>query len=163
MFKPKGALDITPLTSYAALLPKHAVTTLALNDELLTPFDVSGMKDEWNYKRVRSVVLQPGAEINYTNTESKISYASEVTSTYSIYDKRLKTFAYLIRVNGVCGHNTTNVGSNDSQVDIHVFKKATIRFDGGMHATRIYTENFGPEAVFTVAQKPTTALGTWAV
>lgn len=134
-----GALvDLTASTANVAVNPP----TMDLTNRLIYPNDLPTFKEKWTIHETKKFVLSAGQESVVKHSSKNIKWRDQVPYG-TVMDPRLKTFQFLIRVEGVLGHKLQpyEVGYQDVTVDVAFKQVLKCHYEGGIQATRLYVSD----------------------
>lgn len=135
------------------------VGNISVRDPLTKAMDSFILKDLWILKQKRKdIVLKPGQEIKAYHSEKEFSYDTSLVDTHNQqYVKIFKSFSWLVRVDGVVGHDPTEdeQGTLQAGVDILVDRNFIVKYDAGVDLHEIQTLN-GSDAFTNTNPKVTT-------
>lgn len=134
--KVKNDTNDAILTTYT-----NAITDQVINasvdetDALIHLTDIERVKENWNIDCVVDKVLEPGQEATASHSTGSFAYdPSHLDQNSDIYQKRFKSFIFVVRVEGVLGHDTT-VATEQSLllagVDTMLSYKSVIEYNSG--------------------------------
>lgn len=157
---PKISTDVVPLTAYTNGITDQVVsggnsTTIGISLTDIKPFTKN-----WNVKCLKDVSLDAGAEITVNHSVGSFDYdPSEYDTDTNPFQRKWKPFAFIVRVQGVLGHDTslgqyTNIFAG---LDYENTVIAKMTYDAGNNFDFIYIDD-NRDASFTnagtVASKP---------
>lgn len=109
------------------------------------------LTDLWNIKSMRKdIVLQAGKEFKCYHSEKEFSYDTSLVDTHDQqYIKIFKSHVWLMRVEGVLGHDSIaeQQGFQQGGIDVCVDRIINIKYDGGVDLYEVHTAN--DSATFT--------------
>lgn len=140
-----------PLTVYTTAITDQVINAgTDETDALIHVNDIERVKEVWNIDCVIDKVLEPGQEASTSHTETAINFDPAHIDDYSnAYQKAFKSFTYLIRVEGVLGHDTTAADQQTllaAGIDYQVTRKIVIEYDAGVQLDDIYIYEQRPQA-----------------
>lgn len=146
LLKPKVDSNDSPITTYTNGLADQVINAgVDETDALMYINDIERMKEIWKIDCVLDIGLEPGQETATSHTVGPINFdPAHIDDHSNAYQKVLKSFVYVIRVEGVVGHDT----AADEQtlllsgIDIQGFRKAEIEYDAGVALNDIYMVDY---------------------
>lgn len=161
LVKPKGDTNINPHTYYSNGITDQVIgggdettPTIYLND-------IDVFKEQWSIKVLKDVVLDAGAWCEVKHSTGKFDYDPSLFDSHTVaYQPKFKSAVFMIRLEGVLGHDTTVTTEHTNlagQVDYMRTTVAKITYDAGVNLNDIYISD-GRDASFTnggvVSSKP---------
>lgn len=140
--KSKSDTNNSPLTEYTAGIADQVVSAgVDTETALLYLNDIERVKEQWNIDCVVDKVLNAGQEAITTHSTGSFKYDASHYDTEAIaYQKQWKAYCYVIRLEGVLGHDT-GVGAEQGilpcKVDYDMVVKAEIVYDAGVNLNDI--------------------------
>ncbi len=129
---PKVDTNKTPLLAFTQGL---ADKSLASSDSALVYLtDSEIFKSIWKIHKKVTKRLEPGTQISCTFSKNNVSYSSNLVDDHSdTYQKRHAACVYMIRTEGVLGHDTVvhEQGRLRGGVDYEINRKWVIEYDAG--------------------------------
>lgn len=102
---------------------------------MLSPFDSPQFNDLWKVVKTRKGILQPGRGAAVSHVIGSFMFdPSFVDSHGLVYQGRYGAHAYLVRVEGLLGHDTvtlTQHGNLEGGVDVQRLTKYVIKYEAG--------------------------------
>lgn len=143
LVKPKSDTNISPITYYANGIGDQVINAGAdRQTSLIYLNDIDVFKEQWSAKVLKDVQLEPGASVVVSHNTGSYDYdPSLVDSHTDAYQTKYKFFGYIIRIEGVMGHDTSvvdQIGLLNCGVDYEYFIKAEIIYDAGVNLNDIY-------------------------
>lgn len=139
--KVKGDTSITPTTYYSNGVTDQVISGSASNIDLY-PTEIDVLKEQYNVKCYKSKLLQPGQSFKFSHSIKNIDYDPSLFDSHSLtYQTKYKNFVWMIRVNGVIGHDTAvagEVGNLQAGIDIEQLIIHKITYDAGTNLNDIY-------------------------
>lgn len=135
--KPKNDTALTPLSEYTAALADQVVTAgVDETDALLYITDMEKVRENWEIDCVIDKLLVNGQTEIATHNTGEFTYDPSATDgVVQAYQKRNKSFAWLIRVEGPLGHDTAAPNArtllNVEGMDYQHFTKYEFQYDSG--------------------------------
>lgn len=134
------------------------------------PTDYSLVNNLWKLKRVFSGVIKPGVTKTFSNTVRDICYdPSDTAAQTDVYQKRYKSFQYLIVLKGVIGHDSvaTQYSTMLAALDLHGHNTYVLKYDAnGAKIDRVFVSNL-QDTAFTnggvISNKPANAQQTFTI
>lgn len=166
--RPKTDTDINPSFAITDGIAKQMTSAQSLSSQLF-PSDVTLFKDLWAIIKSKSVTIQPGRKLSMSHTVKDVSYDSATTDDQSDpYQRLIKNFTWLVRLEGVVGHdpsNPLNVGSLPCALDVRTDTIFTISYDGGLQGAQRYRfiDNSDSATTSVVSNKPAAVNQTYLV
>lgn len=125
------------------------------------PSQVPLLQQLWRQYRLKTKTLWPGQSMSISYTCPRFEYDPQTTDTHADkYQKRAKSFAFLIGVSGVLGHSTdaSQVGGLPGGVDWIITRKSKITYDAGSNIiVRNVSDNSDTILGAVVSNKPESA------
>lgn len=140
---PRADTNSTPIAFYATGISDQCITGNT-TDPLLYLNDINMVKDIWHCKRVKQVLLNPGRECYAYHKAKPFDYDPSLYDSHTLlYQSKFKAHVFVVRVDGVIGHDTSSneqaqlKAGVDTFVD-HVF---TMVYDAGVNLHDISQDN----------------------
>lgn len=160
---PKIDTNTDLVTHYNANIGRSVInavpTPAAQFHPLLTFSDCGEATSEWRMQKVGSFQMGPGQSRSFYHNVKNIEV--ERIRPTTLFTRRYKAFTFLIRVEGGdnlvhANNDATKVGYGQCGVDLAYNMRATVRYDGGINAERIYLEYTKPvtDALAVFSSKP---------
>lgn len=140
--EPRTGETATPVSALTdAVVDIRLDNTMNLNNRLVFPSDCPSFGSKWKTIATKKFTLLPGRQRKVTHAVKDIVWKDEIG--YADYDKRLKSFVYLVRLEGAVGHvsGPVRVGALDCTVDLMYEQVARVKYDGGINATRLSVQD----------------------
>lgn len=130
-----------PITTYQAGITDQVISGGNATTPAIYLNDIEVVKEDWKIDCVMDKVLMPGRERSVSHSTGAFEYDPAHTDTDSTaYQKRYKAFTWVVRTEGVCGHDTVADEQTllASSLDIEAFFKVDIIYDAGINLNDIY-------------------------
>ena len=123
------------LTTYT-----NAITDQVINagvdetDALIYLTDIERVKENWSIDCVVDKVLEPGQEASASHSTGEFKFdPSHFDLNTDNYQKQYKSFEFMIRMEGVLGHDTVQSEQTLilAGIDLELFRKADIVYNSG--------------------------------
>lgn len=157
---PKADTSISPDSFYSSGVTDQTIGTIAVTSPLLFPTDIDDVKNNWSFKVKRTLLLQPGAQTTVSHSCKPFDYdPSNVDSHNLSFQKKYGNHCWMIRVEGVIGHDTTlgQYTTLQGSIDYVCDRKHVITYDAGANLTD-FSESRLEDSAFTnggvVSNKP---------
>lgn len=137
---PRIETSIAPSTSVTNGL-LDVSNALPNTTPMLSPMDSDQFKSLYRTKWTKKCILPPGGSKAFSHRHGAFHYDPSYTDTNALTNQpRNGCHIYLLRVEGVMGHQTASavVGTAQAGVDCTLYRKYTIKYDAG--ATFKYIE-----------------------
>lgn len=162
----KSDTSITPKTAFTNGLTDVGAPTST--SPIVYPSDSPQFLDLWKIIKTTKVVLQPGEECVLTHLSKTFSYdPSLVDSHAGLYQPRYAGFAFLIRTEGILGHDTSvdEQGILAAGIDWQMDSTLVVEYSAGADIEYVYvtdgSDTFTNSAV--VSSKPVSDNITYSV
>lgn len=135
----KDDSSIAPLTAYTNGLAD--VGNPSSTSPMIHLTDSPQFNELWKICKTKKILLAPGQRASVSYSVKDIYYNPSITdSQTSSYQRKYKSYAFLIRVEGVYGHDTTNneQGQLAAGVDYNTHFKYVVHYDAGGDLKYIY-------------------------
>lgn len=129
---PKNDTSISPPTAFSQGLSDESAATTS--DANIYPTDVEQFNDLWSIKESVAKELQPGQELSLSHSIKSFQYDTSFNDSHSLsYQKKYQSHYYMIRVEGILGHDTTadEQGILSAGVDYLLDRTFTLKYDAG--------------------------------
>lgn len=140
--RPKQDTSISPTTAFT-----DGLTDVG-NPSSLSPLvhltDSDEFSDLWKIDKSESKVLFPGQKLEMFTSDKDIQYSPATFDSHNLgYQKRFHCWAYVVRVEGVLGHDTTvdEQGILGAGVDMMCDQIYTVSYDAGVDLKFIVVTN----------------------
>jgi hypothetical protein len=141
---PKNDTNITAPSFYSSGVTDQTIGPLAVTSPLLWPTDIKMVTDNWNMKRMKHKFLQPGAQFSVSHYGKSFDYDPSNVDTHNLqFQKKYQAFQYVIRVEGVYGHDTAAAEATTLQAQIEAFvdSKFVMTYDAGVNLVDYSADN----------------------
>lgn len=160
--KPKSDTSIAPVTYYNNAIADQLIGgagTITTNG--IYPTDLRPFMAQWSVKCLKDVVLDAGATTVVSYSTGAFNYDPSLYDSHALdYQTKFKSFVFMVRVEGVIGHDTSVATEQTTLacgVDTSTQLRAEIIYDAGVILDDLYLANLR-DASFTnggvVASKP---------
>lgn len=142
LVRPKQDTTIAPITAFTDGLTD--VGGPSSTSPLVHLTDSDEFNDLWKIDKSTSKILHPGQRIDMYTSDSDVLYSPATFDSHSLdYQKRFHCWAYIVRVEGVLGHDTTadEQGFLQAGVDITCDQIYTVNYDAGIDLKYIVVQN----------------------
>lgn len=150
----KGDTSVTPLTYYT-----NGITDQVINGGMdqTTPNifmnDINVLKEQYSIKCLRNTTLMPGKSFSVRHNTGSFDYDPSVYDSHSLtFQKKYKSWAIILRVEGVVGHDSA-VSTEQCQiaagVDYDAQRVSTITYDAGVNLDDIFLVDYRSSSSFT--------------
>lgn len=138
---------------------EDAITDQVINasvdstDQLIYLSDIERIKETWNIDCVADKHLHNGEEFDVSHSTGSFQYdPSHGDSESETYQKALKSFEWIVRVEGTLAHDTVanERTIQDAGVDVMYYTKVDVLYNAGASLNDIYINETRPQ-VFTTA------------
>lgn len=137
---PKQDTNIAPITAFQNGLAD--VGNPASTSPMVYLSDSDEFNDLWRIDKSITKVLQPGQTLSCVFTAKNMRYSPATFDSHSLsYQSRFKCQAFIVRVTGVLGHDTSvasEQGFLASGIDCTCHAKHVVEYDGGIDLKYIY-------------------------
>lgn len=133
-----------PITTYEAGITDQVISGGDSTTPAIYLNDIEVVKEAWKIDCVFDKVLMPSFEGSVSHSTGAFEYDPAHTDTDSTaYQKRYKAFAWVVRLEGVCGHDTVADQQTllPASLDIESFYKVDIVYDAGINLNDIYVSD----------------------
>lgn len=156
---PRSDTSIAPHTAWSNGIADDVGNVTSIADYGSLPTDYETFKDLWVTKRVINKVLSPGESTKVSNAVDDIKYDPSFVDTHPFdYQKKYKSFSWLVILKGCPSHDTAANQVGVGQAGLDVIRKTTMKisYNAGQNFTYIYmVKNFDtPTNGFVQSQKP---------
>lgn len=160
------------VSTYTAGLVDQCVTAGADTESpLMYPTDIEMVKEQWDIDCVIDKYMLSGDQYEASHSTGQFSYdPSHADTETATFQKQWKSFLWLIRLEGVLGHDTAvafQVGRVEAKIDYEMVVKAEIEYNSGGvqlndfsftdNRDQTYTNN-GVAGVRTIPNNETTSV-----
>lgn len=132
---PKDDTSQSPINCFDAGGADQIVGTYSRNTLNQFPTDFDIFNRLWKVEKVLKRELKAGQEMSFSKTVNDVDYDPSIVDTHSLtYQRKYKTFAFLIRIEGCIGHDSAvagQVGLAQAGVDIKTDTTFKITYDAG--------------------------------
>lgn len=139
--KVKSDTSITPTTYFSNGITDQVISGTASNIDLY-PTEIDVLRAQYVVKCYKTKTLQPGQSFKFSHSVKNIDYDPSLFDSHSLtYQSKYKNFVWMIRVNGVIGHDTavaSQVGNLQAGIDIEQVSVYKITYDAGVNLNDIY-------------------------
>lgn len=141
--KAKKDTATSPLTEYTSALTDSVITaSVDETSPLMYITDMERVKENWDISVEFDQVLPSGGQGEVSHNTGEFSYdPSDADTNTNAYQKKNKAFAWVIRLQGVLGHDTTSPNARTllvSALDYYNTVKAVIKYDAGTQLDDYY-------------------------
>lgn len=168
LVQPKGDTNISPTTYYNNSITDQLIGGGSVVTPAIYPTDLNAFMAQWKCKCIKDVYLDAGATVIVQHSTGSFKYDPALFDSHNLdYQNKFKTFSFLIRLEGVIGHDTTadQQTTLDASVDMQFNARAEILYDAGINLDDIYLSN-NRAATFTnsgvVSNKPIADNQAWS-
>jgi len=140
--RPKEDTSISPTTAFTDGLTD--VGNPSSSSPLIHITDSDEFTDLWKIDKSQSKVLMPGQKLDMFTSDKNVLYSPATFDSHNLpYQKRFHCWAYVIRVEGVLGHDTTadEQGFLAGGVDMSCDQIYTVSYDAGIDLKYIVLSN----------------------
>lgn len=106
--------------------------------------DIDTFNQQWSTKVLKSGVLEAGKEITARFSTGSFDYDPSLVDSHNLaYQKKYKASAFMIRIEGVLGHDTVadQQTTLSCSVDFYLQQKIEFIYDAGTNLNDIYIDN----------------------
>jgi hypothetical protein len=133
---PKNDTSITPTTAMTAGLNDISgnPATLTITSPMIYPNHSPQFRDLWSIKKQQTKVLEAGQVMSMSNTTPQFQYDPSFADDHNLqYQRRYMCHGYLVRVEGVLGHDTSadERGILQAGIDCSNQITYTVRYEAG--------------------------------
>lgn len=150
---PKNDTNITAPSFYSSGVTDQTIGPMAVTSPLLYLTDIKQVTDNWNIHRVKSGLMEPGRQTYTSHTTKPFDYDPSNVDAHNLqFQKKYQAFQYIIRLEGVFGHDTAaaEATSLQGQVEMFVDTKFVMTYDAGVNLVD-FSEDNNASASFTNA------------
>lgn len=145
LVKPKGDTTILPLTYYENGITDQVISGGNRETAGIFLTDIDVFNEQYSAKVMKDVILQPGASISVSHSSGSFDYDPSLFDSHTLYyQTKFKNFHWIIRIEGLIGHDTTvstEVGILQAGVDVNHYEKYEIVYDAGVNLNDIYVSD----------------------
>lgn len=152
MCTPKSDTNYSPTDMFSNGVTDQTIS-IAVTSPLIYPSDIDYVTDNWKLKHVKSVLIQPGTEIDVSTSFPSFNYDPGQVDYHNLsYQSKYKAHTWLVRVEGALGHDTvaTEYSTLSGRVDCLADRKVKITYDAGCNLND-YSETNNADTTFTTA------------
>lgn len=133
--------NIAPLTYYTNGLTDQFIVASTETTPGAYLTDVDTLKAQYTVKTLKSGILEPGRQISSTQVLGSYDYDPSLTDSHTVaYQKKYKACAFILRIEGVLGHDT--VADQQclmaSGCDVEFMRKYEFIYDAGVNLNDFY-------------------------
>lgn len=142
MCKVKGDTAITPDTAYDNGISD--ISSFGSTSTFAYPSEVPQINDIWNVDNRFRGVIEPGKQLVFQHYGKEFKYDPSTYDSHALtYQKEYGSFSWLVRANGVVGHDNAADQNNlcGAGVDMLCDTKIKIRYDAGGNLYRMSVTN----------------------
>jgi len=140
---PRADTSIAPNSALQAGLTDQGNVSINSINTQITDSDVFNAL--WKIKKKRSKILAPGSELHASYSTGLFTYDGSVADSHAlVYQRRLKGYAYVIRVEGPPGHDSgisTEFASGHGGCDYQLKRVWKAKYDSGGPKLNYFFEN----------------------
>lgn len=153
LVKPKSDTNIAPTTYYNNAIADQLIGGAgSITTNGIYPTDLRPFMAQWSIKCLKDVVLDAGSTIVVSHNTGSFNYDPSLFDSHALdYQTKFKSFGFLVRVEGVIGHDTsvaTEQTTLQGGVDSSTTLRAEIIYDAGVILDDLYLSNLR-DATFT--------------
>lgn len=158
--KAKADTAISPLSYYTDGITDQVISGGDATTPGIHLTDIDTLTEQFSIKCLKDVILDTGASCSVSASTGTFDYDPALVDTHALtYQKKYKSITFVIRVEGVIGHDTAAAEYTNTASGVDVIQSivANIVYDAGVNLNDIYIQD-ARSASFTnagvVANKP---------
>jgi len=144
--KVKADTNNSPENAISAGFADVGSAGLAVTDILTKAKDSQILKDLWNCKLMKNIIVQPSGVCYASHRGKQFSFDTSLRDTHNqSFVKQFYAYAWLVRLEGIAGHDTAEdeQGSLQCGLDIVVNRNHRIIYDAGSDLVDVQTSSDG--------------------
>lgn len=165
---PKGDTSIDPVTYYENGITDQVISGGDKTTPGISMTEIDDLKKQFNIKLLKDVLLDAGSSVSVAHSSGAFDYDPSLVDSHSLlFQKKFRSFTFVVRIQGVMGHDNTALEYSNLQarVDYTRFTKTEIIYDAGVNLNDIYVSD-DRSASFTnggvVTNKPMADNQAWS-